>query len=573
MKWTQTLLRRKTLDRILEQEATRPEGERMHRRMTVRDLTAFGLAAIIGSGIYSAIGEAVFQGGPATSLLYVFTALACGLAALCYAEFASLIPISGSAYTYSYAAFGELFAWIIGWDLIIEYGIGNIAVAISWSDYFTQLWSSVPGLHWPAWLGMDALSAANGHEKAEALLAAGQPLPAYLAEARAAWQQAPVLLGLPLILDLPALLIVALITYIAYIGIRESKRAGNLMVAVKLLVLLVVVVLGAFFIDTQNWQPFAPRGWAGVMGGVAAVFFAYIGFDAISTTAEEAKNPQRDLPRATLYSLGISTLLYVLVVLVLTGMVPFTELKVGDPLAYVFEYVGLGWMSGIIAVSAVFAIASVLLVFQVGQPRIWMSMSRDGLLPPRFGRLHPRFRTPGFSTIMTGLLVGLPLLFVNLEEMLNLSSIGTIFAFVLVCGGILRLHQDEAYRKHPNRRFRLPYISARAPMPLLYMVGWYVVALQAPQAIEHFFAPTSLYEMLPTYLFVLVVTGLTVWAFLRSLSLIPLLGLICCLYLMSQLHVSNWLRFLLWLAVGLVIYFGYGRRHSRLNAATTPPAA
>jgi APA family basic amino acid/polyamine antiporter len=579
MKLLAQLFRRKTLPQILAAHAALDENQRMHRRLGVRDLTAFGIAAIIGSGIYSAIGEAVYNGGPATALLYVFTALACGLSALCYAEFAAVVPISGSAYTYSYAAFGELFAWIIGWDLIIEYGIGNIAVAISWSDYFTQLWNST-GLHWPEWLAMDIVSAHKRAEEAATALAAGTPLaqlPRHLQEAHHALLQAPRMGSIPFILDLPALFIVSLVTVIAYVGIRESKRSGNLLVLIKIAVLLAVIVIGAFYIDPANWEPFAPNGLQGVLGGVAAVFFAYIGFDAISTTAEEAKNPQRDLPRATIYALAICTVLYVAVVLVLTGMVPYAYLKVGDPLAYVFHHVGLDWMSGIIAVSAVAAIASVLLVFQLGQPRIWMSMSRDGLLPPRFGRLHPRFRTPAFSTVLTGLLVATPLLFMNLEEVLNLSSIGTLFAFVLVSGGVMRMHLDPAYRKDGVRRFRVPYISGRWLFPALYLLAWALLLTYHRTATLAFFQPqdmAQLWHTLPTWIFLLISTIMAVWAWRRSLSLLPLLGLISCLYLMSELHVENWLRFGIWLLVGLVIYFLYGRHHSKLNAqANQPPTA
>ncbi|MBX3102746.1 MAG: amino acid permease [Bacteroidetes bacterium] len=571
MKLKEQLFRRKTLPQILAAQAALDEGQRMHRRLGVRDLTAFGIAAIIGSGIYSAIGEAVSNGGPATSLLYIFTAIACGFSALCYAEFAAVVPISGSAYTYSYAAFGELFAWIIGWDLIIEYGIGNIAVAISWSDYFTQLWNST-GLHWPEWLGMDVLSAHSGHTEALAALNSGQnlaELPRGLREAYLAWTQAPHLGSIPLILDVPALFIVLVVTVIAYVGIRESKRSGNALVLIKIAVLLAVIVIGAFYINPDNWDPFAPNGIQGVLGGVAAVFFAYIGFDAISTTAEEARNPQRDLPRATLYALVICTLLYVAVVLVLTGMVPYHYLKVGDPLAYAFNHIGLDWMSGIIAVSAVAAIASVLLVFQLGQPRIWMSMSRDGLLPPRFGRLHPRFRTPAFSTVVTGLLVLAPLLFMNLEEVLNLSSIGTLFAFVLVSGGVIRMHMDRQYRQDGVKRFRVPYISGRWTFPALYLLAWVLLLSYNHEATLQFLQPGSLAQLwhtLPTWIFLGISTVLAVWAWRKSLSLIPLLGLTSCLYLMSELHVENWLRFGIWLVIGLVIYGLYGRKHSKLAA-------
>ena len=345
----------------------------MRRTLGVLDLTALGVAAIVGAGIFSTIGNAAASGGPAVSLLFVFTAIACGLSAMCYAEFASSIPISGSAYTYAYASFGELVAWIIGWDLIMEYAIGNIAVAISWSGYFTGLLSGF-GLHISSFLTTDYLTAFRGYNEAMLLLQKGSTVselnPA-LSEAFRAWTTAPQIFNFRIIADIPAFMIVVAITWVCYIGIRESKRANNLMVLLKIGVLLLVIAAGAFYVDPANWSPFAPNGLPGVLKGVSGVFFAYIGFDAISTTAEECKNPKKDLPRSMFYALLITTILYVLVSLVLTGMVPYDQLGVADPLAFVFAKLHLAKLSGIIAVSAVIAMASVLLVFQLGQPRIW----------------------------------------------------------------------------------------------------------------------------------------------------------------------------------------------------------
>ena len=457
-----SLFRKKSIERIQLDASSgfgdaEHEGQKLKRALGVLDLTALGIAAVIGAGIFSTIGSAAYNGGPAVALLFVFTAIACAFAALCYAEFASMIPVAGSAYTYAYASFGELIAWIIGWDLLMEYAIGNIAVAISWSDYFTGL---LAGYHVniPQYLAMDFLSASRGFDaegaKIGALLEAGNTLDQIRAmdgmgaavNAYQAWTTAPTVGGLRLICDLPALVIVFIITALVYIGIKESKTASNVMVAIKLAVILLVIVLGAFYVQPANWSPFAPNGATGVLKGVSAVFFAYIGFDAISTTAEECRNPQSDLPRGMIYSLIICTLLYVLISLALTGMVSYKNLNVGDPLAYVFgpEGANIPWLSGIIAISAVIAMATVLLVFQLGQPRIWMSMSRDGLLPPIFSAIHPRFKTPWFSTIITGLVVAIPSLFMNLTEVTDLSSIGTLFAFILVCGGVADSSEFES---------------------------------------------------------------------------------------------------------------------------------
>ena len=410
------LFRKKSISHILK-DAYNREGEQseLKKSLNVFDLTALGIAAVIGAGIFSTIGNAAASGGPAVSLLFLFTAMACAFSALCYAQFASIIPISGSAYTYAYASFGELIAWIIGWDLIMEYAIGNIAVAISWSDYFTGFLGGI-GLHVPAYMGIDYLSAARGYHQATLDMIRGVSLanlPDTLKEAYMAWQSAPVIGGIRIIADIPAFSIVVFITVLVYIGIYETKVASNTMVLLKVGILLMIITVGAFYVDPKNWHPFAPHGVAGVLKGVSGVFFAYIGFDAISTTAEECRNPRRDLPRAIILALIITTVLYILISLVLTGMVHSSDLGVGDPLAYAFQKLHLTKLSGVIAISAVIAMASVLLVFQVGQPRIWMSMSRDGLLPPSFSKIHPRFKTPYFSTIMTGILVAIPSLFMN----------------------------------------------------------------------------------------------------------------------------------------------------------------
>ena len=454
------LFRKKQIGDILRDIPDSEHGG-MKRNLKLRDLTAMGIAAIVGAGIFSTIGTAASYGGPAVSLLFVFTAIACGFSAMCYAEFASRVPVSGSAYTYAYASFGELVAWIIGWDLIMEYAVGNIAVAISWSDYFTALLTGF-GLHFPEWLGMDYSSAHAGFVEVTSKLSQGIPLSeisAHLQHAYHAWADAPVIMGTHCILDLPAFVIVVLITCLVFVGIYETKVANNIMVLIKLTILMVIIGVGAFWVNPDNWSPFAPNGIGGVMKGVAGVFFAYIGFDAISTTAEECENPQKDLPRSMILSLLITTVLYVLISMVLTGMVYYGDLAVGDPLAYVFERVGLTKFSGIIAISALIAMTGVLLVFQVGQPRIWMSMSRDGLLPKRFSRLHPRFRTPAFSTIIAGVFVAVPSLFLNLNMVTDLTSIGTLFAFVLVSGGILLLKTES--KEERKKGFRVPYINSR----------------------------------------------------------------------------------------------------------------
>ncbi|HET8830420.1 MAG TPA: amino acid permease, partial [Pelobium sp.] len=421
------LLRKKSIHKILK-DSKEGYGDSEHsslsKVLTVRDLTFMGIAAVVGAGIFSTIGEASFNGGPGVSILFVLTAITCGFSALCYAEFASRIPVAGSAYTYAYASFGELIAWIIGWDLLMEYAIGNIAVAISWSGYFVNLLKGF-SINVPSYLTLDYFSAYNANAS---LIANGGDLSQLNERAQSAataWATAPQIGGLRLIADLPALMIVFLITALVYVGIRETKKATNVMVILKIAVVLAVIVIGFFYVTPANWNPFLPNGFSGMMKGVSGVFFAYIGFDAISTTAEECENPQRDLPRGMIYSLVICTVLYILVALVLTGMVNYSELAVADPLAFVFERVGLTQISYIVSISAVIATASVLLIFQMGQPRIWMSMSRDGLLPKAFSRIHPKFKTPSFATIVTGFVVAIPALFMNLTEVTDLTSIGT----------------------------------------------------------------------------------------------------------------------------------------------------
>ena len=472
-----SLFRKKSIDKILaDAEKGYTDhghtGAKLNRALRVKDLTFMGIAAVIGTGVFTAIGSASFHGGPAVILLFSFTAVACGFAAFCYAEFASAVPVSGSAYTYSYIAFGEIFAWIIGWDLLMEYAIGNIAVAISWSQYFVRVLAGF-NIHVPSWLTQDYVSAHSNFTEAQKQLSGGKSLSSLdenLTSGYSAWVHAPGWGNFKIIMDLPALLIVVLITYIVYIGIKESKKTNNILVLTKLGIIVLVIIAGAFYVNPGNWHPFMPNGFGGVMKGVSAVFFAYIGFDAISTTAEECQQPQRDLPRAMFNTLIICTVLYIILVLVLTGMSSYTKLNVADPLAFVFEdqhsKVG-NWISGIFSVSAIIVIASVLLVYQLGQPRIWMSMSRDGLLPKIFSKIHPKYHTPSFSTILTGFVVAIPALFLNLDVVLALTSIGTLFAFVFVCGGVLMLNSQPHNKLHS--KFKVPYLNGKYIVPALFI--------------------------------------------------------------------------------------------------------
>jgi amino acid transporter len=557
----------------------------LRRTLGVFDLTLMGIAAIIGAGIFAMVGKASYNGGPAVALLFVFTAVACAFSALCYAEFASRIPVAGSAYTYAYASMGEFIAWIIGWDLIVEYAIGNIAVAISWSDYFTGLLKGY-SIDIPLHFTMDFLTAKRGYAAVTEAVAGGATVDALTTACSAtdaaiscaqmdgylAWLNAPKLGSLSVVCDLPALLITLVITTLVFIGIRESKFASNIMTVLKIGIILLVIFLGLNYVNPANWSPFAPNGVEGVLKGVSAVFFAYIGFDALSTTAEECKNPRRDLPIAMIASLVVCTILYIAVTLVLTGMVSYKMLDVGDPLAFVFgpEGANIPWVAGIIAVSAVIALATVFLVFQIGQPRLWMAMSRDGLLPKKFSSIHPRFNTPWFATIITGLVVAIPALFMNLTEVTDLASIGTLFAFVVVCAGVL--FKEKEFKESGTRY--VPYINSQFLLPIILIIVGYVIYYFSPTFYSDLITITpkdgetmlgAFSHKIPMIFFVIVSVLLVFFSLTKKLSLIPILGLLSCLYLMTELGVTNWIRFGVWLLVGMVIYFMYGYRNSHLN--------
>jgi APA family basic amino acid/polyamine antiporter len=501
-------------------EAAAPERQ-MTRALGPFALTCIGIGAIIGTGIFALAGTAaageqlqasiwktpvlnfiqswathtplVFGrpgAGPAVMLSFVVAGIACGFAALCYAELASMIPVSGSAYTYSYATLGEIVAWIIGWDLILEYAVGNMAVAVGWSGYFVRLFGSLFGLKFPLWAVSDYKSATG------IIASGGDALTNYSSTTL------PVIAGQPIALNLPALLIVAAVTVLLIYGIRESARTNNTIVIIKVAVVVFVISFGAFLVHPTNWHPFAPTGIGGVMSGAAIVFFAFIGFDAVSTTAEETKNPQRDMPIGIIASLIICTILYVLMAAVLTGMRTYTT-YFGDPAAVATAFAGYPWSQALISAGALAGITSVLLVFQLGQPRIFMAMARDGLLPAYFAKIHPRFRTPHITTIWTGVFVGGVAAMVDIGSLADLTNIGTLFAFVLVCLGVIVLRRIEANRPRP---FRVP--------------------------------------MTPLF---------------------PILGVCFCLLLMLSLPIETWIRFFVWLAIGLAIYFLYGVRHSKLR--------
>jgi APA family basic amino acid/polyamine antiporter len=488
------LFRRKPIADLL------PEGGEhgLKRVMGAGDLIMLAIGAVIGAGIFSSIGTAAagevlpsgevvrYGAGPALILSFILLGIVCGLAGLCYAELASMIPQAGSAYAYSYATLGELIAWIIGWDLILEYAVGNIAVAIAWSGYFNSLLSGV-GVTLPDWLT---------HGYRTALLSSDPAIHALL-------QTAPRIAGIPILLNVPAALIVLAITWLLYIGVKESFRANNIMVVVKLLVLTLFIVLGETHIDMANYTPFAPNGWRGIHQGAAIVFFAYIGFDAISTAAEETKNPQRNMPIGILGGLAICTVIYVIVGIVATGLVPYTQLRAADPLARALEVAGLPIASWFVAFGAVVSLTAVLLVFQYGQPRIFFSMARDGLLPAWASKIHPKYRTPHITTVATGLVVAFGSLFMDENEIYDLTNIGTLSAFAIVAVGVLVLRYTDPGRPRP---FRVPFV-------------W-------PVAVS---------------------------------------GALACLYVMKGLPTQAWERFGIWLAIGLALYFVYGYRHSKLR--------
>ena len=561
-----SIFRKKSIDKIVQDAAAGlsdgHSSSGLKKVLGVRDLTFMGIAAVVGAGIFSTIGTAAFHGGPGISLLFVITAITCGFSALCYAEFASRVPIAGSAYTYAYVTFGELIAWIIGWALILEYAIGNIVVAISWSGYFVNLLEGFH-IHLPGWLSTNFETAQQGYEEAVKHLAAGGTRETFSKLARIGYDaitNAPMIGSWKVILNIPAFVIVILITILVYRGITESKKTTNAMVIFKIIIIIFVIVLGSFYVDTSNWTPFMPNGFTGVLAGVSAVFYAYIGFDAISTTAEECKDPQRDLPKGMIYSLLICTVLYILIALVLTGMVNYSLLKVDDPLAFVFEKIGMHKVGYIISISAVVATTSVLLVFQLGQPRIWMSMSRDGLLPKKFSKVHSKFGTPSFATIVTGLFVGVPSLFMSIGRMTDLTSIGTLFAFVLVCFGVLVLPRLSPDVK--KKAFQLPYINGQFIIPVLAAIFIYFGLDRISSAFVAI--QTEGYQEFLYLIFVFVLIIVSILSFIRKYSVIPIVGAMCCMYLMIEIPPVSWLWFFVWMTIGLVFYSFYGRRKSLL---------
>lgn len=554
------LFRKKSIDQILAD--SEKHGSGLVKVLGVRDLVSLGIAAIVGAGIFSTIGLAAFNGGPAVSLLFVFVAFACVFTALSYAQFASTVPVSGSAYTYAYVSFGELFAWIIGWALVLEYAVSNMVVAISWSQYFVSMCEGF-GIGIPKWLTMAPAYATEAHQKMMEVGAAN--LTGIDKIALQAYETAPRIGGVPIIFDLPAGLITVLVTWLVYIGIKESQQASNIMVIIKVGIILAVILGGAFFVKPENWTPFAPNGLGGVLSGVAAVFFAFIGFDSISTTAEECKNPQRDLPKAMIYCLVICAVLYVLITLVLTGMVNYTELNVKDPLAYVFQYVGVDYMAGIVSVTSVIAITSALLVFQLAQPRIWMTMSRDGLLWKKFATIHPKFKTPSFATIITGIVVAIPALFFKMDFFVDLTSVGTFFAFILVCAGVLYMDHSGLSAK---ARFRVPYVNGKYLVGVSFVIGIVLMYIYGQDSLAEW-QTLGTKEVVLHKSLVVIFWGtwlvMSVLSFKYSFSLLPVTGILINLYLMSELGASNWIIFVIWLLIGLAIYFMYGYRHSKLN--------
>ena len=472
----------------------------LKRVLGAGDLVMLAIGAVIGAGIFGAIGTAAagqvgpdgvvvrLGAGPALVFSFVLLGAACALAALCYAELAAMIPQAGSAYAYSYATLGEIVAWIIGWDLVLEYAVGNVAVAISWGDYFMTLMRGA-GIDLPAWL-------TTGYRTA--LLSSNPDVHALL-------DTAPRVAGLPILVNLPAFGIVMLITWLLLRGARESASVNNVMVVIKLLALALFVGAGLTAITPANYTPFAPNGFTGIHQGAAIVFFAYIGFDAISTAGEETRNPQRNLPIGILGGLAICTLIYVVVGAVLTGMVPYKQLAVADPLAEALKLTGFGSVGMIVALGAAVSMSAVLLVFQYGQPRIFFAMARDGLLPQWAARVDAKTRVPYTTTLITGIVVALGSLVGDAAETYDLTNIGTLFAFALVAAGVLVLRVKEPARERP---FRVPLVWVVAP-----------------------------------------------------------LGIVACLFVMLGLPRQAWERFGIWLVIGVVLYALYGYRHSRLRNA------
>ncbi|HNW27741.1 MAG TPA: amino acid permease [Spirochaetota bacterium] len=535
MNFIKNIFRRKTIGDMLA--GVSQDGQGLRRVLTARDLVLLGIGGIIGAGIFATVGTATVGdtvrpgAGPAIIISFIITGVACGFTALCYAELSSMVPVSGSAYTYVYLTMGEFIAWIIGWDLMLEYAIGNVAIAISWAGYFKELLRGF-GITIPAWLVTDFRSALHGDTiyNAAQLLMSGASIDhiatfnnagAYIAEqvaggstlekialgfknAHDAIALSPKLFGMPIVFNLPAVCIVALVTTVLYRGIRESARFNTIMVILKLMVLAFFVLVGCFYVKPDNWTPFMPNGWSGIQAGAAIVFFAYLGFDAVSTVAEETVNPRRDLPIGIIGSLVICTVIYVVVAAVLTGMIPltaFNQSNKAEPLTVAMSFHRLDWAAGFIALGSVVAHTAVLIVQQTGQTRIFYSMGRDGLLPRSFAKVHPRFRTPHVNILVTGVFVGFFAAFTSIDEMVDLTNVGTLFAFMLVCIGVIILRKIEPDRE---RGFRVPFVLG-----------------------------------------------------------VALAGIVMCVYLMAGLPAVTFIRFFIWLAVGSVFYFSYGYWNSR----------
>jgi basic amino acid/polyamine antiporter, APA family len=519
----------------------------MKKTLNAFDLIAMGVGATIGAGIFALTGTAAAGqtivskaiwdtpiinlilssplgregAGPGIVISFLIAAFACGLTAMCYAELAAMIPVSGSAYTFAYAALGEMVAWIIGWDLILEYAIGNTAIAVSWSDYFIHFLHGVARIKMPLWLAVDGGTACA---KIRVLCDTGQinfdQVPFYIAHFQPVHNDLnvyssldlPVLFGHPLAFDVPALGIIALITWVLVIGVKESARMNLTAVIIKTTVVLFFVCYGAFFVKPENWVPFIPNGVPSLLGGAAIVFFSFIGFDALSSTAEETKNPQRDMPIGMIGSLIICSVLYVLVSLVLTGILPYkTYAGDGAPVATALLHVGAWWAYALVTIGALAGMTSVILVFQLGQPRIFMAMARDGLLPKLFSQLHPKYRTPMWPTILTGVFVGIAAMLMDIGVTTELTNIGTLSAFILVCGGVLVLRKTHPEMKRP---FKCPMV------PFL-----------------------------------------------------PILGIMVCFLLMLSLPIMTWVCFIGWMAIGLMIYFCYGYRNNNKRLAAVPASS